>query len=723
MGCALAALLLLAAVCAPVVVPSAGAASALGPARPARPARPAKSSQPLSLPAPAHAVTVHGPGSSWGVGVLGAPACDPLGGQSCMLPFPSDYYTVPDPKEPSGRRVDFPLDAMPANAQGVHIDPTTWNKNDGFSPGSVIEVQVPYLDLAASGIVDQYHIAGSLSPNAPIVLLDASTGRRLAWWGEADARNADPATRLLLIHPAVNLPEGSRIVVALRDLRATSGAPIAASGDFAQVLAGKTVAGPGGAALSTHVRSLLDVLQRDASVSAAGLYLAWDFTVISTANLTGPVLHMRDVAMAALDGKGKTPQFHVTAVANVPPSSKDGKAISRQVSGTFDVPSFLNGPSGDKTDTLHLGANGLPTVNRGQTEVASFACLIPRSVAADPQRLSGAVHPGRPVLYGIGLFNTTRGMEAENVSGLADRGHLVLCSTDWLGLTGNAVLTDVGLFSNLSAFPSLPDHLMQAMIDALYLGKLMTSSKGFVSDAAFRAGSSHRALIDTAVPLTYYGNSEGALMGGAVTAISPEWQRAVLGVPSMNYSILLPRSVDFAPLYPYFDKSYPNEQTQELILGLLQMLFDRGETDGYVAQLTTYPLPGTPGHQVLLQMAFGDHQVSNFTTEIEARTLGAAVHTPTLPAGLVHGDPFYGLAPATADEHAPATLYVWEDPHAPPPPLVNEPPSAGVDPHDFMPRDAPDAQRQLLQFLATGRVRDVCGHSACTSDLAAAPAP
>ena len=34
-------------------------------------------------------------------------------------------------------------------------------------------------------------------------------------------------------------------------------------------------------------------------------------------------------------------------------------------------------------------------------------------------------------------------------------------------------------------------------------------------------------------------------MGGALTAVAPDFNRAVLGVPGMNYSTLLQRSVDF----------------------------------------------------------------------------------------------------------------------------------------------------------------------------------
>jgi len=699
----------------------AATGSAVAVAAASTPARPGTASQPLALAAPAHALTATRTGTNWGVGVSGAPACDPLGGQSCMLPFPNDYYTVPDAAASSGRRVDFPAAAMPANTSGAHIDPTTWNANDGFSPGSTIELQVPNLDPTRSGIVDQYHIGGSLAAHAPVVLLDATTGQRLAWWGETDARDPNPATRLLLIHPAADLPEGHRIVVAVRNLRSTTGSDIAATGAFADVLAGQRLTEPGGSALGAHLHRLLTLLRRDAGVSTTGLYLAWDFTVISTASLTGPVLDMRDAAMADLGSK--TPAYTVSTVTNLTASDAGGRTIARHISGTFDVPSFLTGPSGDQTDTLHIGPDGKPTQIPGNVEHAVFSCLVPRSV--DPQPTTGdataaasSVTPGRPVVYGKGLFSVATEMDITGVRDVADRYRMVLCSTNALGLDGNDELTDAGLFANLSDFPVVPDHLMQAMIDNLYLGRLMASPHGFAANPAFQAsGPHHTSFIDTSRPLTYYGNSEGSLIGGAVTAISTEWRRAVLGVPSMNYSILLPRSVDFTPLYPFFDKSYPDEQTQQLILDLLQMLFDRGETDGYVEQLTIHPLPGTPAHQVLLQMAFGDHQVSNFTTEIEARTLGAVVHQPAIPFGLVSGDPFYGLASAPATSRAPATLYVWEDPHTPPPPLANVPPTHGIDPHDFIPRSLPAAQRQLVGFLTTGVVRDVCGAKACTTTV------
>ena len=52
-------------------------------------------------------------------------------------------------------------------------------------------------------------------------------------------------------------------------------------------------------------------------------------------------------------------------------------------------------------------------------------------------------------------------------------------------------------------------------------------------------------------------------------------------------------------------------------------MWDRGEPDGYANHMTSDPLPGTPAHHVLIDMAYGDHQVANVATEVEARTIGA----------------------------------------------------------------------------------------------------
>ena len=64
--------------------------------------------------------------------------CDPLGGGECLLPFPNDYFTKKDRRTETGRRLALPRAGMPANKDGVRIDPRDWNRADGFSPGQQI---------------------------------------------------------------------------------------------------------------------------------------------------------------------------------------------------------------------------------------------------------------------------------------------------------------------------------------------------------------------------------------------------------------------------------------------------------------------------------------------------------------------------------------------------------------------------------------------------------
>src|SRR5581483_2858700 len=131
----------------------------------------------------------------------------------------------------------------------------------------------------------------------------------------------------------------------------------------------------------------------------------------------------------------------------------------------------------------------------------------------------------------------------------------------------------------------------------------------------------------------YDGNSQGGIEGGALTALAPDFDHAVLGVPGMNYSLLIQRSVDFDPFGALLDPSYPNEIERPLIISLLEVLWTRGDADGYAQHMTDNPYPDTPRHKVLLEMAFGDHQVTNWATEVEARTIGARLRAPAVFPG------------------------------------------------------------------------------------------
>ena len=102
-------------------------------------------------------------------------------------------------------------------------------------------------------------------------------------------------------------------------------------------------------------------------------------------------------------------------------------------------------------------------------------------------------------------------------------------------------------------------------------------------------------MIDTR-RLYFDSNSQGGIMGGALTALAPDFDRAVLGAVGMNYSTLLQRSVDFDAYSPFLYGGYPNQLERQLWISQIQLLWDRGESNGYAHHITDRPLPGTPRH-------------------------------------------------------------------------------------------------------------------------------
>lgn len=231
---------------------------------------------------------------------------------------------------------------------------------------------------------------------------------------------------------------------------------------------------------------------------------------------------------------------------------------------------------------------------------------------------------------------------------MATEHNFVFCATDWWGLAQPDTAYDITVTADLSRFEHLADRLQQGVLNTLFLGRLMINPKGFASTAAFRSGG--HSLIN-ASHLYYDGNSQGGIEGGMTTAVAPDFRRAVLGVSGMNYgSVLVQRSVDFAPFGAILTESYPDNSMYTLTLDLIQQLWDRGDPDGYAEQMTSHPLPDTPSHTVLMQIAYGDHQVTMYAAAVQARTIGASAHEPALDLNTNRGrdrNLFFGVPPSS----------------------------------------------------------------------------
>jgi hypothetical protein len=589
----------------------------------------------------------------------------------------------------------------------VPIDPSELNRSDGFSPGSTAAVLLPGVDLAASGAAPITDMARSLDRDAPVVLLDATTGRRHPYWAELDANAPDDAHRLLFIRPASNLREGHRYVVALRGLVDGAGQPIPASDAFRAYRDRLDTHHPVLESRRRHMEDLFRSLRR-AGVRRDGLVLAWDLTVASGRSLSERLLAMRDDAFAALGDDA--PAFTVTSAT---PSTRDN--LLTEVQGTFQVPNYLTG-TGAAGSVLNNG-NGpgsSPIPQRNGSFTARFICAVPRSaVGAD-----GTVHPTRLSLYGHGLLGSARETlgAASRVNSVANT---TFCGTWWVGMSEEDIPATVAALTDLSRFRTVPDRLQQAHLDMLFLGRLMKHPDGLSSHPAFQSADGTPLLDGSEGSLSFVGNSQGGILGGATTAVATDWDRAFLGVPAMNYSTLLDRSVDFDPFRGVFDPAYPDPVDRQLAILAVQMLWDRGENDGYAQHIGGRPYAGTGGHgrgaqkQVLLFEAFGDHQVANVATEVMARTIGAKVRMPALVEGRSPDiEPYWGIRTVSRfPHHGGSYLVVW-DFGTPAPPTENVPNRAGQDPHG-MGRNQVEVLTMAMTFLERGELIDTCAAAPC----------
>ena len=625
--------------------------------------------------------------------------CDPLGGDRCYLPFPNNYFTIPSDDTATGLRVRFQRDALPANAAGVHIDPTELNRNDGFSPGSALAVHLPGVDLAASGAAPQTDIARSLDDDAPIVIMDMATGERHPYWAETDAGAPDDAHRLTFIRPARNLREGHRYVVALRDLVDGDGEPLPPSDVFR---AYRDMLDTGIPALENRrwsMEGLFGTLEFY-GVEREDLILAWDFTIASKRSLSERALHMRDEAFEELGNTA--PDFQVTSVTESTRSD-----LLREVQGTFTVPNYLTG-SGAAGAVLNNG-NGpgdSPVPQRNGDHTARFICTIPDS-AINPD---GSANPTRMSLYGHGLMGSAREVLGAG-SRFSRRSNTTYCATWWIGMSEEDIGSVVAALQDMSAFRTIPDRLQQSLLNFQFLGRLMRHKDGLSTHPAFQAADG-TPLLDQE-NLTFIGVSQGGILGGAATALSTEWDRAFLGVPGMNYSTLLDRSIDFDAFAALYDPSYPDRIDRQMGILLSQMLWDRGENNAYAQHLTYDGYASSGNKQVMLFAAFGDHQVANISTDVMARTIGAKLRAPGLaPGRSLDVEPFWGIEPVTSMPDAGGSYYVMWDFGTPAPPVGNVPNRAGEDPHG-MGRSQDEVLDMALAFLDTGTLIDTCGGGPC----------
>jgi len=605
------------------------------------------------------------------------PHCNPLGANACMTPWPSSAFEVDDLASATGRRLAIPEQTLPKNVDDLETDPAGWNVADGFSaaapmvmafPGGVSPVGLPPID----------NMDLSRAADSPTVILDMTTGARVAHFAEVDmAAEAAPDSQALFLRPAARLIAGHRYAVAITNrVLAKDGSELAVPPGFAALRDGRLTDHGLLEAMRPRFEEVLDALD-EAGVPEDALVVAWDFTVASDLHIHADLLAARDRAIAAV---GATP-IHFTVASDAPVD--DGKVIKRKIVGTLEAPLFLSNSGEPRAGTrLVRDAGGLPIL-QGSHRIP-FTAIVPacayRSTAPVPM-----------VLYGHGWFADASEVADSVRRATAAELCMVLVGTDMRGMARLDLPAMGRALGELAKADEVFDVLVQGLVDHVTLAHAMRTS---FADELFLAGE--RRLVDPR-RVHYLGTAQGAILGTTLLAHDPSITRAVLIAGGANYSMVFDRSAAWSKHRTTLGTAYPDPLDVALASNLLQMRWDRVEGAG----LTIAP------KQILMQVAIGDELVPNIGSYWQARTMGIPLlgPSPTTPWGMTVQD-----GPLASGS---ALVILDGGRHAPP--ITNIPPTTEI--HGLVQSAA--ARRQIREFFTSGRIVNecagpcFCANSAC----------
>jgi hypothetical protein len=606
-----------------------------------------------------------------------ADACNPLGVNHCMAPFPSSAFEIADATSETGRRLALTSDALPVNVNHEKVDPTIWNLADGFSAAAPIVMSFDG-GVSIANLADPLHMDMSTTDASPTVIVDMTTGQKVAHFAEVDVPSAStPDHQALYLRPAQRLTGGHRYAVALKTtLKRADGADLPMPPGMAALLDGTITTHP---LLEAMRPRFADVL---ASLAAAGvtkdqILVAWDFTVASDAFVRLDMTTARDRAVAALDAKAPTYK-----IISDTPGTGD---IARTITGTYDAPLFLD-HDGSFADGVVIArdAQGLPALQG--TYQSPFTAIVPACAYT-------SATPVGMFVYGHGLLGDSSQVTSGAVEATAAQLCMVVVGTDMRGMSAADIGAVANALTNLTDSDQVFEVQEQGIVNHVALVRAMHTS--MAQTLFVDAAHGNKVLVDPD-KIYYYGLSQGGIFGGTIMAYDPFMTRGVLGVAAANYSLMLERSHDWPTYRAILNGAYEDPLDDVMALNLMQNRWDKTEPSG-IANVLTEGV-GTPAKQVIIQIALGDDQVPNIASEWEARSAGLPVLAPSVTVG-------WGLTPMNAPLASGSAL-VYYDGGVAPPPITNVP-AASTGMHDLT-RNQPAARRQIGDLYTGGTATDEC---------------
>ena len=532
-----------------------------------------------------------------------AEGCNPLAAEwSCLLPYPSDWFLVDG-------RVQIPSQALPAGVD-IRRFPA-----DGYSHQAHIIAHFP-AGVDASGLTPAGpDLSHSVADESPTLLIEADTGERVLHVSEVDPRASDPTRRALILRPMERLKNGTRYIVALRNLG------VDPPEGFRRLRDGQAAGDPALEPLAARFEPEVFGPLEAAGLSREELVLAWDFTTESQESVVGDMLRVRELVLAALDAAPPA----VTVIEVIADPSPE---IGQQIEGTLTVPLYLDqseaGALLHRDESEQVAANG--------TAEVPFTVLIPKRFTSG--EIAG---PLRLIQYGHGFFGDRGEIEGSFVRGLANELGVGVMAVDWWGMDASdkSVVAD-RLFNDPKNTLIFIERIPQGMANQMAL--TVAAQEAFGTLPEFQADGAY--LFDPE-QIYFYGISQGHILGGTFFALSPHFQKGVLSVGGAGFSHMMMRSRHFTEFLQLMQVHTGDALEQSIIVAMTATGVDRMDPLTYAPYVFDEPLPGAVSNrQLLVQIGVGDTQVPRISGHLHARALGLSLLRPEVApiSGLKEAD-------------------------------------------------------------------------------------
>ena len=558
--------------------------------------------------------------------------CENLNPIACAFPWPTDRYLEPDDDTPTGYRLAYTSEFLPDAMDTDSFDFAPFQRLDGMptAPQIMTLFQRP---ADVSDVASWQDIQRSLDEDSPTVILDLETGERVAHWAELDARAVSEDQTILYLRPASALQEDRTYAVALRNLTDADGLPLEETEYF---LALRDALPTTSEELEARRASYEDmfVALEAAGVVRRELQQAWWFHTASGDSIRGDMMHIRQDALSRLGDQGIA-----CVVEDVEEDYGSDGLTWRRLRGTFTVPSYVDSPT--PPAKFVRGDDDLPEFVE-YVEV-DWTMIIPWSLAeAEDGPVAGPL-----VTFGHGLMGRAESyLGWSDLRGMAYDNQMVMMGTDWAGMCEDDITTLAMALYNPSNFVYISERLQQGMVNQMALTRTFA---GVCSDLEefYQDGVN---LVDSS-RLHFVGASQGGILGGTLMTLTPDIQRGILLVNGAVFPIMVERSVDFEPFYPYIEAAFPERLQQAQLLPFVAHLWDHAEPTGYLPHISE-GLDGVGPRQVLSIAARNDAEVPNVATDMAMRMVGVPVLTGSArePWGFeVVDSPWEGSAYITVD--------------------------------------------------------------------------